>query len=114
MSDEARRQLADKLRESREYLGLSQEEVARELGIARPAISQIERGNRRVDALELATFARLYQRAIGFFTGEEPTEEPQQFALLKRAATELSEQDRAEVLRFAEFLRNRTEPGKPR
>jgi transcriptional regulator with XRE-family HTH domain len=112
MSDEARKQLAERLREAREYLGLSQEEVAQHLGLPRPAVSQIEHGNRRVDAIELATFAKLYQRPVSHFTGEETINEPPQIELLKRAATELSDQDRSEVLRFAEFLRSKARAGK--
>lgn len=112
MSDEARKQLAERLREAREYLGLSQEEVAQHLGLPRPAVSQIEHGNRRVDAIELAKFARLYQRPVSHFTGEETINEPPQIELLKRAATELSDQDRNEVLRFAEFLRSKSRAGR--
>lgn len=107
MSDEARRQLAERLRQAREYLGLSQEEVAQHVGMPRPAVSQIENGNRRVDAIELAKFAKLYQRPVSFFTGEEPIGEAPQLELLKRAASELSEKDRDEVLRYAQFLKQR-------
>jgi transcriptional regulator with XRE-family HTH domain len=111
MSDEARKILSERLREAREYLGLSQEEVAQHVGLPRPAISQIENGNRRVDAIELANLAKLYQRPVAYFTGEEPVGEPPQLELLKRAAAELSDKDRDEVLRFAQFLRTRA-PGK--
>lgn len=108
MSEEARKQLAERLRQAREYLGLSQEEVAQQMGLPRPAVSQIEHGNRRVDAIELSKFAKLYQRPVSYFTGEEPVGEPPQIELLKRAASELSDKDRDEVLRFAEFLRARS------
>jgi transcriptional regulator with XRE-family HTH domain len=107
MSDEARRRLGERLREAREYLGLSQEEVAQHVGMPRPAVSQIEHGNRRVDAIELAKFAKLYQRPASFFTGEEPIGDAPQLELLKRAASELSEKDRDEVLRYAQFLKQR-------
>src|SRR4051812_5168948 len=102
MSDEARKQLAERLRDAREYLGLSQEEVARHVGLPRPAVSQIENGNRKVDAIELAKLAKLYERPVSFFTGEDPVGEPPQIELLKRAAAELSEKDQNEVLRFAD------------
>jgi transcriptional regulator with XRE-family HTH domain len=107
MPDEARRRLAERLREAREYLGLSQEEVAQHVGMPRPAVSQVENGNRRVDAIELAKLAKLYQRPVSFFTGEEPIREAPQLELLKRAASELSEKDRDEVLRYAQFLKLR-------
>lgn len=111
MSDEARKQLGDRLREAREYLGFSQDEVSRKLGLPRPAVSQIEHGNRRVDAIELAELAKLYERPVSHFTGEEPVGDPPQIELLKRAATELSEQDQDEVVRFAEYLRARARSG---
>ena len=111
MSEKARKNLSERLREAREYLGLSQEEVAQYVGLPRPAVSQIEHGNRRVDAIELMKFAKLYQRPVGYFAGEDTTREPPQLALLKRATAELSEKDRAEVVRFAEFLRNQSAKG---
>jgi transcriptional regulator with XRE-family HTH domain len=108
MSEEVRKQLGERLREAREYLGLSQEEVAQHLGLPRPAVSQIENGNRRVEAIELARLAKLYQRSVSYFTGDESADEPPQIELLKRAAADLSDQDRDEVLRFAEFLRSKS------
>jgi len=49
----ARRRLGEKLRQAREYLGLSQDEVARHLRVPRTALTNIESGQRRIDALEL-------------------------------------------------------------
>jgi transcriptional regulator with XRE-family HTH domain len=105
MQDAKRRDLGQKLKECREYLGLSQEDVAAHLGVPRTAISQLERGNRKVDALELQTLARLYQRPLEYLTGED-AEAPKEshFDILGRAASRLSETDREEVTRFAEFL----------
>jgi len=114
MSEDARKILCERLRAAREYLGLSQEEVAEEVGLPRPAISQIENGNRRVDAIELANLAKLYQRPASYFMREDPIGEPPQLEMLKRAAAELSDRDCDEVLRFAEFLRTRPGSGKPR
>ena len=47
-----RKELGARLREAREYVGLSQDEVARYLSITRTAIYHIETGQRRVDAHE--------------------------------------------------------------
>ena len=60
----AGRQLADRLKKLREYLGMSQQHVADCTGITRSAISDIERGQRRVDAVELTKLARLYQHPV--------------------------------------------------
>ena len=48
-----RQRLGIRLREARNYLGFKQEEVASALGIPRTALSDIESGQRKVDAIEL-------------------------------------------------------------
>ena len=96
-------QLATRLREAREYLNLSQQFVADKTGIPRSAVSDIERGVRKVDSLELRKLARLYMYPVGYFLGEE--EAGDEVRMLARAVTDLTEDDRAEVVRFAQFLR---------
>ena len=96
-------QLAKRLREVREYLNLSQQFVADKTGIPRSAVSDIERGARKVDSLELRKLARLYMYPVGYFLGEE--EAGDDVRTLARAVTDLTEDDRAEVVRFAQFLR---------
>lgn len=106
MTDE-RKELGNRLREAREYLGLSQDEAAKAVKLTRPAISLIETGQRKVDALELKRFADLYQRPVAAFTGEMDASaaKPQRVAHLARAAAALSEADKEELLKFAEYLR---------
>lgn len=114
MSDEERKLLATRLREAREAAGLSQEDVAQKLDLPRPAISQIENGHRRVEALELARLAKLYRQPLSSFADEEPVGTKRLDALF-RTASALSEKDRAEVLRFAEYLKQKaTDAGKKR
>jgi transcriptional regulator with XRE-family HTH domain len=107
--DVDRQLLGSRLKEAREYLELSQDEVAKALDLPRPAISLIEAGQRRVEAIELKKLAEIYQRPIGFFTGEAAagTPVPETVQHLARAAAKLTEKDREELLRFAEFLRLR-------
>jgi transcriptional regulator with XRE-family HTH domain len=104
-----RQVLGAKLKDAREYLELSQDEVARVLDLPRPAISLIEAGQRKVEAIELQKLADLYQRPIGFFTGEVAPDAPIPEAVqhLARAAAKLTDKDREELLRFAEFLQTR-------
>lgn len=105
-----RTQLASRLKEVREYLGLSQQEVAAALNVPRSAISLIESGQRRVDSVELKMLAKLYQRPVGFFTGEEVTSPlAGDVAVLAKQASKLSNQDRTELLRFSEFLIQRSQ-----
>ena len=101
-----RKAMGDRLREAREYLGFSQEEVAAYLEVPRSALSLIEAGTRKVDALELKKLAGLYKRPVVYFTGEEGEEDyGEEVAHLARKARELSPEDRAELSRFADFLR---------
>lgn len=104
-----RQMLSDRLREAREYVGLTQDDVARKLGIPRSALSHMEAGERKVEALELTQLAKLYQRDLAWFTGEKlkAAKVPKDVAYLARAAEELSPKDRAELSRFADFLKSR-------
>ena len=106
-----RKKLGARLREAREYLGLSQDEVAKYLSIPRTALSHIESGQRRIDALELKKLAQLYKRPVVYFTGESQADAgmSEDVAHLARAAAGLSEGDRRELSRFAEYLRARAE-----
>ncbi|MGD9897227.1 MAG: helix-turn-helix domain-containing protein [Candidatus Methylacidiphilaceae bacterium] len=60
-------ELGQRLRRSRESAGLSQSQAAKELGLPRPAVSQIEAGKRGVESLELVRLARLYGRPASWF-----------------------------------------------
>lgn len=106
-------QLGEKLRKAREYLDLSQDEVSKLIGIPRAAISLIETGQRKVDALELKEFARIYQRPVNYFTDDEIVAESSinRVDYLPRAFQDLSEKDREELIRFAEFLKSRNDLG---
>jgi transcriptional regulator with XRE-family HTH domain len=52
--------LARKVKNIREKLGLSQEELAAKLGINRVSLSQIETGERKIGAEEIAKIARVF------------------------------------------------------
>ena len=106
-----RKTLGARLREARDYLGLSQDEVAKYLEVPRTALSHIESGQRGIDALELQKLAQLYKRPVGYFTGVSQSDVglPEDVAHLARAAAGLSERDRQELSRFAEYLRARAE-----
>lgn len=109
-SENERTKLAEKLRQAREYLDLSQDEVSKAVGIPRAAISLIESGQRRVDALELKKFAAIYERPVSYFTGEDYGVPylPDEVEHLARAVAGLSSKDREELARFAEFLQLRS------
>ena len=107
MEDDLRREIGSKLREAREYLHLTQQEVAEVLGLSRSAISLIEKGERRLETLELKQLAKLYGRPSSDFTGEEVRQQPDEIRVLMRKAEAMSEQDRREIVRFADWLLSR-------
>ena len=54
------KKLSKKIKTIREKLGFSQETLAKELGISRVAISQIENGDRKISAEEIAKLSRVF------------------------------------------------------
>lgn len=106
--------LAERLRDTREYLGLSQQFVADQTKIARSAISDIERGARRVESTELKRLSQLYRYPVEYFLGSASTEsdsaDVDTIQALARAAGELTPEDREQVLKFADFLRHYRNP----
>lgn len=105
--DQEWRDLGARLKEIREYLGISQQNVAGATGIPRTAVSDIERGQRKVDSLELRKFSKLYRYPVSYLLGESAAAEgaAEPVSALARVFDGLTEQDRQEVVRFAEYLR---------
>jgi transcriptional regulator with XRE-family HTH domain len=60
-----------RLRQARTEAGLSQVEAAARLHQTQKLISKSERGDRRVDVVELWEFARLYAKPLEFFLDME-------------------------------------------
>ncbi len=105
--------LAKRLREAREYLGMSQEYVAQQMNVPRPSISKIESGRRKVDSLELIRLSKLYGRPIGYLLGEsqeqEATGADPLVGKLRSMTRGLKAEDREEILHFVEYLKHRKE-----
>jgi transcriptional regulator with XRE-family HTH domain len=98
-----------RLREAREILGLTQEDVAEALTIPRTSVIAMEAGRRKVTGLELRRLARLYRRPIEWLLGESNPTIPDVEAL-HRATAALSADDKEQVLRFAQFLASAGNP----
>ncbi|UYN82913.1 MAG: helix-turn-helix transcriptional regulator [Microcella sp.] len=98
-----RKDLARRLKESREYVGLTQEDVSTALNIQRTSVHAIEAGTRNVSATELAQLAKLYDRRVEWLLGNEATQVGADAALF-RVARGLTENDRVQLLKFAQFL----------
>ncbi len=113
--------LAQRLKDAREYLGLSQEYVSQQTKIPRPAISEAEAGRRKVESLELKRLAALYGRPLSYFLPDDAgagspapaigsstaRDRDQTETKLRKLTRDLPAEDREEILRFAEYLRHK-------
>ena len=91
------------LKHARAAIGLTLKQVSKSMGIAMSTISEIESGKRRLSAVELYRFAKLYQRPISFFLEESETSAS--FAILMRAAGTASV-SRESIINFHELCRS--------
>ena len=85
-----------RLRKAREYLELTQEQVANILNIGRDAIIRIEKGTRKVSADELNNFSRLYKISMDEIMAEKPYISNEQ--AYARGFEKLSLKDQKEIL----------------
>ena len=65
------RKLVQRLREAREAAGLTQADVAEELGVPQSWISRCETRQRRIDLIELEDLAELYGKPLRFFATKQ-------------------------------------------
>ena len=66
------KQLGSRIRQARENLGLSQEELAEMVSRNQAAISAYENGNRKIAAVDLPLFARVLEVSLlYFYEGDE-------------------------------------------
>lgn len=73
----SQKQLGRRIAELRKRKGMSQEDLARDLNISRPSVTQIELGNRGIDTLELQKLSQILQFSLDKMMSEEfnPDEE---------------------------------------
>lgn len=112
MSDQQEKKLitASRLREARKMAGLTQGQVAMQMNLHRPAISEIEAGNRSVTVQELSTFAELYEVDVSWLTGEgaeklDPHDDRVQLAF--RDLEKLSEKDLDKLMKALAAIKQR-------
>lgn len=82
--------LGQRLKEARKNCGLTQQQVADQLGIQRTAVVNIESGGRALSTLELTKLARLYGCSISELLSE-PSADEDIFVVLHRLDDEFSE-----------------------
>ena len=98
------RRIAERLREARKLAGLSQNQVAKMLGLHRPSVSEMEAGNRRVSASELAHLSEIYDVDIAWLLGNAPQTFNVHDSRLELAARELSKLKPEDLDRLLKLL----------
>lgn len=94
-------EIASKLKEARSRLALTQEAVSERTGIAKSAISDIEKGKREPKLSQLQKLAKTYHRSVGFFLNSE--ESPKECVLWReRPQSPTAEDLQATLIDFAE------------
>jgi transcriptional regulator with XRE-family HTH domain len=61
------KKVVENLKKARRERGLRQIEVAQKIGVPQSFISKIERGERRLDVVELKKIANIYKKPLDFF-----------------------------------------------
>lgn len=97
------RALYERIKEARTELHLSQDYVAKFLGVNRTAIVEIESGKRKVSADELGKLSELFQIPADELLNGRSTEMPVQ--MFARRFGALDEADQQELLNLIEFKR---------
>jgi len=107
---DSKKRIVLRLRQAREYAGLSQGQVAVLLEVHRPTISEIEAGRRRVSADELSQLANIYDVSVSWLLGETEESSDEETASIELAARELAKlkkEDRNTVIRLLRSLRGK-------
>jgi transcriptional regulator with XRE-family HTH domain len=95
--------LGNRLRQAREAAGLSQEQVARTLGLPRPAVTEMENETRKVSAGELKDLTELYKVSLEWLTGDV-LNQSRKVKIAARKLEALKEQDLDAVIRIIDSL----------
>ena len=98
----------NRLRQAREFAGLSQAQAAKLLKLHRPTITEIEAGRRRVSAEELSKFAEIYDVDVSWVLDEEKDKNKDaNIQLAARELSKLKKEDREIVMSLLQSMRSR-------
>ncbi|MCI0631249.1 MAG: helix-turn-helix domain-containing protein [Phycisphaerales bacterium] len=106
---DAKQQLGARLRWAREQAGLSQGQVAQQMQLHRPTISQIEGGERNVRVEEIKQLAELYGVDQEWLINGDSALSGERDPRIELAARELRKLKRSDldsILRLIQVLRN--------
>lgn len=107
---EKKKIIASRLAMARKRAGLSQEQVATELKLPRPSISEIESGRRRVAVDEMLQFADLYKVEMDWLSGqgaEKVNAIRDDLLLAARGAKNLKSEDLDEIIDLLTSMKKR-------
>ena len=96
-----------RLKETRNNVGMYQEDAARSMGMSRPTLSAIEAGKRAVTAEEIKAFAGLYHVTTNwllFGADQEEENRMQRLGAYYQLFMKLSGQEQKEVIQFMEQI----------
>ena len=95
----------EKLKAAREFLGLTQEQVASTLNMTRNMIVNIENNNRAIKSDELYKFSKLYGISMEEIVSDEK-EIDMNVPIFARGFESLSKKDQQEILNLIKFKNN--------
>ncbi len=107
-TSEKRMAIAARLKAAREQAGLTQGQVARILGLHRPAISELEAGRRSVSAEELDTLAETYGVSVDWLLNKEEVDSARvRYELAARKLSNLRAEDIDQLLELLASLKQK-------
>lgn len=93
--------LNEKIKKLRTQLNLSQEYVANYLGVSRTTFTQMENGNRKVMADEIAKLSILFGVSADYLLNDSNISQPA--VMFARSFENLDETDQAEIMNLIHF-----------
>lgn len=93
--------LNERIKELRNRLHLSQDYVAKYLGLSRSTYTQMENGNRKVLADEVAQLCKLFGVSADDLLNDNEISQPAK--MFARSFAELDERDQAEIMNLIRF-----------
>lgn len=93
--------LNEKIKKLRTQLNLSQEYVANYLGVSRTTFTQMENGNRKVMADEIAKLSILFGVSADYLLNDSNISQPA--VMFARSFENLDEMDQAEIMNLIHF-----------
>lgn len=95
------REICERIKELRTQLHLSQDYVAKYLGVNRATFSQMENGNRKILADEISKLSVLFGVSANDLMGETKISTPA--TMFARSFEKLDEADQAEIMNLIKF-----------